>query len=250
MRPVLAPIALAVALMAAVPAAPAAPREAFPLSEIVLRSQRGETGASLVRTLRTARTSYALRGSDFARLRAAGVADDVLDQLQQSFTDDVDFLVRYWYSGSSQGRCGPCYPQQVDLSGLPDGAAVRQSPPPLTSNPGRPLGLPDWYRTTRGHAVSGGISVEGLRAMAAKGASQEEMLQALRTRAVIDVIGIGGKGSFGSHLVAGISGSTFADLHAAGISDAVLDELQANYLAVYVEYLRLRHLTKGKGSRS
>ncbi len=39
-----------------------------------------------------------------------------------------------------------------------------------------------------------------------------------------------------------------ADLHEEGMSDAVLDELQANLLAVMVEHLRLKYLNLGRGA--
>ncbi len=223
-------------------------REPFLLSDVVTRSQKGDSPDSIIRALRTTRTTYALRGSDFGKLREAGVKDDVLDYIQQTFFNDVDLVVRYWSAGETMGRCGPCYPQQVDLGALHTDGSIRQMPPPLRSNPGRPLGLPDWYRTARNHARLGGITVDELRDLMKTGQTEEQLLHELRTRGLIDVIGVGGKLSFSTRLSAGIPGSTMADLHEEGLSDAVLDELQANLLAVMVEHLRLKYLNLGRGA--
>lgn len=224
-------------------------RDPYLMSDVITRSERGETPAAIVNAVRTSRTTYALRGSDFGRLRAVGVSDDILDYMQQAFIGDVDLLVRMWSGGETMGRCGPCYPQQVDLSSLERDGSVRQMPPPLRSNPGRPLGMPDWYRTTKGYAPSGGITVDELRDLFRSGMTDDQLLKELRTRALVDVIGVGGKFDFATRLTAGLSGSTLADLHSEGLSDAVLDELQANYLAVYVEHLRLRYLQLGRGAK-
>jgi len=225
-------------------------RDPYLMSDVIIRSQKGESADSVIRTLRTARTTYALLGSDFGKLRRAGVRDEVLDYMQQTFMNDVDLIVRFWSGNESMGRCGPCYPQQVDLGRLATDGAIRQAPPPLQSNPGRPLGLPDWYRTTARHARSGGITIDELRDLARAGQSDELLLNELQTRALVDVIGVGGKTSFSSRLAVGITGSTFADLRDEGITDAVLDELQRNYLAVFVEHLRLRYLHLGRGARN
>lgn len=231
-------------------AACVSPRQPYLMSDVVARSQRGDSPATIVAALRTAKTTFALRGSDFGTLRAAEVNDDVLDYLQQSFVGDVDLLIRYWMGNESLGRCGACYPQQVDLSELMSDGAVRQMPPPLRTNPGRALGLPDWYRTTWGYARSGGITVDELRDLHRSGMGEAQLLNELRTRPVVDVIGIGGRLSFSSRIASGIPGSTFADLATEGLPPAVLDELQVNYLAVLVEHLRLRYMQLGRGAKN
>ncbi|MBI1397519.1 MAG: hypothetical protein GC151_16220 [Betaproteobacteria bacterium] len=224
-------------------------RDPYLLSDVITRSERGVSANTIIGSLRTSRTTYALRGSDFARLRAVGVPDQVLDYLQQSFVNDVALVVRYWMGGDSLGKCAKCYPQQVDLGSLQKDGAVRQMPPPLRTTPGRALGLPDWYHSTKGYSASGGITVDELRDLARSGMTDAQLLKELRTRPLVDVIGTGSSFHLGSTVTAGLTGSMLADLHDEGLSDAVLDELQANYLAVYVEYLRMRYLQDGRGAK-
>lgn len=57
--------------------------ERIGLDQVVARSKAGESADSLVAALRTQGTAYGLSGSDFARLRANGVPDLVLDELQR-----------------------------------------------------------------------------------------------------------------------------------------------------------------------
>jgi hypothetical protein len=213
------------------------------MSDIVVRSQRGDSPTSIINALRIARTSFALRGSDFARLRAAGVGDAVLDHLQQAFLDDVTLIVRRGMT--AYGRCGPCYPQQVDLSALERSGAVMQTSPDTSARTDRPVGLPDWYRSTAGFKPRSDITVEELRLLHRTGQSEDELLAQLATRPLSGVIGIGLRSGVHSTLAAGISGATFADLRREGLSDSVLDALQANYLAVFVDHLSRR--TGGAG---
>ncbi|HEV8646403.1 MAG TPA: hypothetical protein VGR01_12640, partial [Burkholderiales bacterium] len=84
------------------------PRPVTPISEVVNLSKGGPP-ERVVNRIRTARTTYALRGSDFGKLADAGVQPKVLDHLQQSFYDDVDLLTRYWVLGESPGGCTSCY---------------------------------------------------------------------------------------------------------------------------------------------
>jgi hypothetical protein len=216
------------------------PRQPYLLSDVVTRSQRGDSAQAIVSALRIARTTYALKGSDFAELRAVGVHDTVLDHLQQGFTGDVEFLVRPWSASRALGRCAPCFPQQVDLSSLQSNGSVRQTPPPLRATAGRALGLPDWYRNTHGYLRDGGITVDELRDLHRSGMSEDQLLAELRTRRLSDVIGVGGNTRMSTRLEPGVSGSTLADLAAEGIPPAVLDELQVNYLAVLVEFMQRR----------
>ena len=69
------------------------PRPATPISEVVTLSKGGQPDRVIDR-IAAAKTTYALRGSDFGKLAAAGVAPKVLDALQQYFVNDVDLLTR------------------------------------------------------------------------------------------------------------------------------------------------------------
>ena len=62
----------------------------LPISEVVRMSGSGARPRDVIERLRVSQTSYALRGSDFGKLKVAGVSDEVLDYLQQSFVSDVE----------------------------------------------------------------------------------------------------------------------------------------------------------------
>ncbi len=87
----------------------------LPISEVVKMGGSGARPQDVIQRLRASQTSYALRGSDFGKLKAAGVSDEVLDYLQQSFVSNVDQLTRYSVIGPRLGGCSYCYPQPVDL---------------------------------------------------------------------------------------------------------------------------------------
>ncbi len=245
-RPV-AMLLLAITLSITTPAGAAIP-EPLPIATVVAASRAGDDVGTIVAQLKKARTTYALRGSDFGKLAAAGVPPVLLDSIQQGFVDDVDLLVRYWVSGETMGPCAWCYPQQVDLGQPAAPATGRTFPPPLRVGFGRPLGLPDWYRPA-GFTAGRHITVEQVVAAVKAGQAEDQILQQLRSSGLDDVIGVGGVGSFSTRLRAGITGSRFAALREQGIPDAILDELQGRYQAAYEEYLRLRHKSIGKGKR-
>lgn len=229
-------------------AAHAAIREPLPIAVVITAARAGDDATAIISRLKSAWTTYALRGSDFGKLATAGVPAALLDSLQQGLVDDVDLLVRYWVGGETMGPCAWCYPQQVDLGPAAAPESARTFPPPLRVGFGRPLGLPDWYRPL-GLTIGRHITVEQVREAVKAGNPTDEIVQTLRTSGLDDVIGVGGVASFGTRLRAGISGSRFAALRAEGVPDPVLDELQVRYLGVYVEYLRQRHMSIGKGKR-
>lgn len=90
------------------------PRKPTPLEDVI-RASRTDTPAQVIERLRASRTTYALRGSDFHRLSAAGVAPEVLDYLQTSYLQDLDLLMRYTMTGASLGGCDWCRPQPATL---------------------------------------------------------------------------------------------------------------------------------------
>jgi hypothetical protein len=223
-----------------------ATRAPMPIDEVVQRSRQGQSAEQVIGEVRGARTTFALRGSDFGRLAQAGVSDAVLDYLQQSFVNDVDLQTRYWALGESLGGCKACYPQQVDLSGLDSGGSAQQRPPSTYYTYAQPPGLPDWFRPYS--AKRSTISLDAIRRMARDGASTEEMLRAVRSARLDRTIGVAGLGAIRTHPVAGLSGSELARLRAEGIPDPVLDAIQNAFLSQFVELQRLRYQHLGKGS--
>lgn len=222
-------------------------RDPLPFADVVSMSKQGDAPSSINGAMRSARTTYALRGSDFGKLAAAGVSPIVLDEIQQRFSDDVDLLTRYWVAGEFMGRCIPCYPQQVDLAGLDSGTTPKTFPPPLRAPFSKPLGLPDWFKTQRFRSNS--ITIEQVRQMSTAGKSDAEIIAALDAAVLQEAFGSRGNKSISSNLAAGISGSQLADLRAAGMSDPVLDRLQVSWLGSYVEFLRIRYQSLGKGAQ-
>src|SRR5215510_1129064 len=113
------------------------------ISEVVRMSGSGARPQDVIERLRASQTSYALRGSDFGKLKAAGVPDEVLDYLQQSFVSSVELLTRYSVVGPHLGGCSYCYPQPVDLDRMVSGFGIASNAVPGQHLPGLPAGVPD-----------------------------------------------------------------------------------------------------------
>jgi hypothetical protein len=241
----LAAVAAALTLASAIATA----RTTYPIDQVVTQSRQGVSAGSIIGDIKAGRTSYALRGSDFGKLKAAGVQDEVLDYLQRLFIGDIDLLTRYWALGEGLGKCAYCYPQEVDLSGLASGGKAAQSPPPLQYRPVQPLGVPSWHQPWSAGFGGRTFKIATMRDMAREGRSEAEMLAVMKNGAPDRVVGVGGIGQFGTKPLPGISGSELAQLRADGLPDKVLDELQARFLSAYVENARLRYQNYGKGSR-
>lgn len=225
------------------------PRPAMPISEVVELS-RAESPDRALNRLRTSKTTYALRGSDFGKLADLGVPPPVLDQLQQSFANDVDLLTRYWVLGESLGGCSSCYPQPVDLNaleaggnGMADNAGLVRS-----STFGRPQGLPEWVTAVPGSGPS--ITVAEVSRMVKEGVAAGELAERIRGSRLRDVIATEGLSTISTHYIAGLSGSELARLHEDGAADPVLDALQEKFLAEFIEFNRMRYQGMGKGSNS
>jgi hypothetical protein len=226
------------------------PRPVTPISEIVGLCKAGQPERAIER-LRTSKTTYALRGSDFGKLADAGVPPKVLDHLQQSFYNDVDLLTRYWVLGESLGGCASCYPQPVDLSTLArDGNGM--------ADPGntfryttfsRPPGLPDWITAVPGKVRAPGITVDQVAQMVRDGKPANDVVAVIDDSRIHDFIDTsGGISNISTHFTVGLSGSELAQLHADGVPDPVLDALQKKALAEFIEFHRIRYLSWGKGS--
>jgi len=226
------------------------PRPATPISEVVNFS-KGAPPEQAISRMRSSRTTYALRGSDFGRLADAGVPPKVLDQLQQSFYNDVDLLTRYWVLGESMGGCASCYPQPVDLSTLARGGNGMADPGNTFRyvTLSRPQGLPDWVTAVPGKTGAPGITVDQVAQMVKDGKLANDVVAQIDNSRMHDVIDTsGGISNISTHFTVGLTGSELAHLHADGVPDPVLDALQRKALAEFIEFQRLRYVNSGKGS--
>ncbi|MEX0960055.1 MAG: hypothetical protein WDZ63_12275 [Burkholderiales bacterium] len=246
--------ALTIAMAAAVLSACSVltPRQTLPISEVVDLSQTGAPPAQVISKMRTSKTSYALRGSDFPMLADAGVQPEVLDRLQQSFVDSVDLLTRYWVLGESLGGCTTCYPQPVDLASLQSGGdgMADASNVHRMEDFSRPRGVPAWVPSNPGRPTAPGITVDEIASLAREGMAADELVQRINNSRLHDVVATGGIATaVGTTLPAGLSGSQLASLGESGVPAPVLDALQAKFLAEWVEFARLRYQNLGKGSK-
>jgi len=226
------------------------PRPVTPISEVVNLS-KGAPAEQVVSRIRSSRTTYALRGSDFGKLADAGVPPKVLDHLQQSFYNEVDLLTRYWVLGESLGGCTSCYPQPVDLSTLArdgDGMADPGNTFSYTTF-SRPQGLPDWITAVPGKVRAPGITVDEVAQMVRDGKPANDVVAEIDNSRIHDFIDTsGGISNISTHFTVGLSGSELAQMHADGVPDPVLDALQKKALAEFIEFHRIRYQSWGKGS--
>ena len=213
-----------------------------PIDRVIESARSGESANRMIETLKSSKTTYALRGSDFGKLRDAGVPDDVLDHVQQQFIDDVDLLTRYWVLGESVGGCARCVPLEVDLS---DPDSPRMTSTDTSMRADRPQGMPSWYRPYGPRRSE--VSLSQIAEMARSGTSEQELIQVLRTSRLEGVAGVGGLATIRTHPISGVMGSELAQLHSDGVPGAVIDEVQTVFLGQFVEIERLRYQNLGKG---
>jgi hypothetical protein len=213
----------------------------LPISEVVRMSGSSARPQDVIQRLRTSQTSYALRGSDFGKLKMAGVSDELLDYLQQSFVSNVDQLTRYSKVGPRLGGCSYCYPQAVDLDRMVSGFGVASGDVPGRHPPGLPAGVPDWVLPSMSGGSAKEVSVSDIVDMSKRGVSDAQIIDLLRHSRLEHVIGVGRSHAVREHLIAGLSGSQLARWRSEGVSDAVLDALQGRFLAQLVEFDRLRY---------
>jgi hypothetical protein len=213
----------------------------LPISEVVRMSGSGARPQDVIQRLRVSQTSYALRGSDFGKLKATGVSDEVLDDLQQSFVSNVDELTRRSMVGPRLGGCSYCYPQPVDLDRMVSGFGVASSDVPGRHPPGLPAGVPEWVLPSMSGGSVQGVSVTDIVDMGKRGVSDAQIIDLLRHSHLDHVIGVGRANLVREHLIAGLSGSQLARWRSEGVSDAVLDALQGRFLAQLIELDRLRY---------
>ena len=213
-------------------------RPVRPISEVVESAQDGTSSNQIITEMRTARTIYAMRGSDFARLAALGVPEPVLDELQQGFFADVQFQTRRWFSRGPQGGPTSQWPQPLDLDNLDQGGNGMAP----TTNVGRmthgtrPQGVPDWvppYPPLRGPVMSANAVVD----MTNSGkASDEIVVTVLGSR--IDILYADSPALSSRFRQAALTGSQFARFAEQGVALEVLDALQAVYISQHVERTR------------
>lgn len=226
------------------------PRPVTPISEVVSLS-KGAPPEQVISRIRSSRTTYALRGSDFGKLADAGVPPKVLDHLQQSFYNDVDLLTRYWALGESLGGCTSCYPQPLDLSTLArDGNGMADPGNTFTYTTfSRPQGLPDWITAVPGRPGAPAITVDQVAQMVRDGRPADEVVAQIDNSRIHDFIDTsGGISNISTHFTVGLSGSELAQMHVDGVPDPVLDALQRKTLAEFIEFHRIRYQNWGKGS--
>ncbi len=243
-RPAL--IAVACALVASA-CSVLTPRPVTPISEVINLS-RGSRPEQAIDRIDRAKTTYALRGSDFGKLADAGVPANVLDHLQQVFVNDVDLLTRYWVLGESLGGCRSCYPQPVDLANLDNGGNGMADAQGVAASRsfGKPQGLPDWVTTFPGNPTAPALTIDEIARLVKDDVASGDLAARIRASRLHDIIGTRGF-RIGTHYVAGLSGSELAQLHEEGASAEVLDALQQKFLAEFIEFDRIRYQSWGKG---
>jgi len=249
MRASLGSIAFAMVVLLCGCAAVYTPRQPLPIAEVVQQSKSGAPPAQIIQRIKQSGTAYALRGSDFAKLKAAGVADPVLDYLQQAFVDDMDLLTRYWVLGENLGGCSFCYPQPVDLGTMQSGYGVVSAPSPLRYATRKPAGTPEWVPASLPPSRQR-LNVDQVVELARSGTTEAQLIDRIRNSRLDDVIGVGGFSTIRTRPLGGLTGSRLARLKEEGLSDAVLDALQSQFLAQFIEAERLRYQNWGKGPGS
>jgi hypothetical protein len=209
-------------------------------------SKSGAPPAQVIQQVRQSGTTYALRGSDFAKLKAP---DPVLDHLQQSLVGHLDLLTRYWVLGERLGGCRFCYPQPVDVDRLESGFGVVDSTPAGYHTFGKPPGAPDWVPSGLPRPLHR-LTTEQIVKDANSGMSEAELVKRIQQSRLDAVVGVGGLSTIRTQPMAGISGSSFAHMHERGVSHSVLDAVQTQFLAQFIEIERLRYQNWGKAPGS
>jgi len=218
-----------------------APRPAVPISEITNAAESGQSSDQILSSMRTARTTYALRGSDFAKLAERGVPEPVLDELQQSFFGDVEWLTRRWFNERIAGGPASFYPQPVDLATLERGGNGMAPTTNVgrTTHSNRPPGVPEWVPANPAPPFNPKMSVDDVVKMTEQGDPPSEIIATLQKSHIEPIYA--DPGAVVSRTRTGaITGSTYARLAEQGVELDVLDALQVAYLSDHVERSRLR----------
>ena len=210
-------------------------RQPTPISDVIDEAKKGTSAKEMITKIRNAQTIYALRGSDFAKLAFYKVPPEVLDELQQEWFAQVQFLTRRWYSTGSIGGVPAVYPQPLDLDNLDQGGNG-MAPNKDVAKLGvatRPQGIPKWvpaYPPVEGPVMKANEVVE----MTKNGMSTDEIVKKVRSSRLYPLYEENDF-SMKRFRTAALTGSMFADYAAKGVAYEVLDELQAVYLSLHIE---------------
>ena len=90
------------------------------------------------------------------------------------------------------------------------------------------------------------MSVSDIEQMAKDGVSDAQIIERINHSRLTHVIGVGGTSAIRTQPVAGLSGSELAGLHGQSVDYPVLDALQGQFLAQFIEVERLRYMNLGK----
>jgi uncharacterized protein (DUF433 family) len=221
-------------------------RPVRPVSDVVESAQIGASPNQMVSDMRTARTTYAMRGSDFARLAELGVPEAVLDEMQQSFFADVEFQTRRWYANGPTGGPTTQWPQPLDLDNLAQGGngmGPTDRVGKMTVGT-RPQGVPEWvpaYPPLTGPRMPVNDVVE----MTNSGLPTDEIVETVRG-SLVDELYADSRAFSSRFRTAAVTGSMYARFAEQGVDYEVLDALQAVYISQHVENTRKR-VSKGAG---
>jgi len=226
------------------------PRQPMPIADVVQLGKSKASPDEIIQRIRASGTTYQLRGSDFAKLKAQGVPDPVLDFLQQSLVNDIDLQTRYWVLGENLGGCSFCYPQPVDVDKLQSGYGVVPSTPPGYYQAGKPPGTPDWVPSTLSPVSGGRIAISDVQKMVRDNVPEAQIVERINNSRLDGLVASAGLLAVHTQPTAGLTGSQLARLHDEGGSYAVLDALQGQFLRQFIEQERMRYLNWGHGPGS
>jgi hypothetical protein len=212
-----------------------ASRKPLPIEKVVELCKAGTPPPLIIQRIRDSHTTYALRGADFAKLKAHGVPDPVLDYLQQSFVDDLVLQTRYSITGEIiLGGCSWCYPQPVDVDKLESGFGVVAATPPGQYQIGRPMGTPDWLPYPQHPPSGASIAVSDIEQMSRDGVPEAQIIEQIKHAPLTGLIGAGGASTVRTQPAVGLRGSTLALLYEQGVAYSVLNALQEQFLAQFI----------------
>jgi hypothetical protein len=223
-------------------------RPALPIGDVVTMSQQGPA-ETVIDRIGASRTTYALRGSDFGKLKARGVSDPALDYMQQSLVSSVDMLTRYWVLGDDMGGCASCYPQPVDVDALKSGYGVAGTAPAGRYQAGKPPGTPPWVPFPPGR-ITGTLTLGEIQTLAQAGTPAAQILDRIASSRISGVSHVAAAGAVTTQPITTVSGSQLARMREGGVGDQVLDAVQGRYLAQLIEAARMRYQNWGKGPGS